>query len=93
MGVGAGSPIGDNNNPFFATFEGNGYVISNLAIRRNQPHVGMFSAFGNSTSAGDIKFIRNIGLVSNLADYTGNSGNNIHVGGLVARQKLWIYNG
>ena len=35
-------PIGDNANSFTATFNGNGYTISNLAIRRAETAYGLF---------------------------------------------------
>ena len=57
-------PIGDGSNPFAATFEGNGFVIRNLAIRRNQSYIGLFGRIHNAT-------IRNLGLENALADYTG----------------------
>ena len=52
--------------PFTATFEGNGYMIRNLAIRRNQSHIGLFGYTDNAT-------IRNLGLEQALADYTGST--------------------
>ena len=64
-------PIGDSVNPFTATFEGNGYVIRNLAIRRNQPYIGLFGYTHNAT-------LRNLGLEQALADYTGSSNGNCY---------------
>ena len=77
-GTGGWLPIGDATNPFSTTFEGNGFYIRGLAVRRNQTYIGMFGR----TSSGAV--IRNIRLTNNLADYTGNSDNDIYVGGLVA---------
>ena len=65
---------------FVAVFDGNGYTISNLAIRRNQTNIGLFGAIGISAA------IRNLGLVDNLADYTG-SGNFVRIGGLVGQSQ------
>ena len=61
------APIGDDSNPFTATFDGNGHVIRNLAIRRDQRYIGLFGHIDNAT-------IRNLGLEQALADYTGVSG-------------------
>ena len=64
---------------FVAVFDGNGHTISNLAVRRAQTHVGLFGAIGSGAA------IRNLGLVDNLADYTGSSDFN-YIGGLVGSQ-------
>ena len=56
-----------------------GFVITGLAISRNQTYVGMFGRVNGG-------HIRNVGLVSNLADYTGSSDDSISVGGLVGWQ-------
>ena len=77
-GVGGWQPIGNRDTPFNTIFEGNGFYIRGLAIRRNTTYVGMFGY--TYTSA----VIRNIRLTNNLANYTGSSNANIHVGGLVA---------
>ena len=77
-GEGGWEPI-DN---FAAIFEGNGFTITGLAIRRDLTNVGMFGVI-SSTNA----HIRGLGLVDNLADYTGNSnGETIYIGGLVGYQ-------
>ena len=65
-GAGGWEPIGDRSNPFTATFEGNGFVIRNLAIRRNQRYIGLFGRTHNAT-------LRNLGLEQALADYTGSN--------------------
>ena len=77
-GTGGWLPIGDATNPFSTIFEGNGFFIRGLAVRRNQTYIGMFGRTSSSA------IIRNIRLTNNLADYTGNSGTDIYVGGLVA---------
>ena len=77
-GAGGWLPIGDATNPFSTIFEGNGFFIRGLAVRRNQTHVGMFGRTHSSA------IIRNIRLTNNLADYTGSSASNIYIGGLVA---------
>ena len=82
-GSGGWEPIGDNTDSgdasFDATFDGKGYKITGLAMRRDLEYLGMFGATGASAD------IRNLGLVANLADYTGASSS-IHIGGLVGRQ-------
>ncbi len=79
-GEGGWQPIGDEADPFAAVFDGNGHSIGNLAIRRDQSHIGLFGAMGEGAA------IRNLGLVGNLADYTGSSNGEISIGGLVGRQ-------
>ncbi len=79
--AGGWRPIGDPDQPFVAVFEGNSHTISHLAIRRNQPYVGLFGAIGEGAA------IRNLGLVDNLADYTGTGDGAIFIGGLVGRQE------
>ena len=79
-GAGGWSPIGDGKSPFVADFDGNSRTISNLAIRRDQIYLGFFGAIaGNAV-------IRNLGLIDNLADYTGSSDGSIYIGGLVGWQ-------
>ena len=80
-GAGGWEPIGDEANPFAATFDGNGRTISNLAISRDQTYVGLFGR----TEAGAA--IRNLGLIDNLADYSGSSDGTSYIGGLVGRQQ------
>ena len=77
-GTGGWLPIGDATNPFSTIFEGNGFFIRGLAVRRNQTYIGMFGRTSSSA------IIRNIRLTNNLADYTGSSASNIYIGGLVA---------
>ena len=80
-GAGGWLPIGDGDNPFAAVFDGNGRSISNLAIRRSETfYVGLFGAIGDNAA------IRNLGLIDNLADYTGSSDDFIYIGGLVGLQ-------
>ena len=80
-GSGGWQPVGDSaNNAFNAIFDGNGYVIRNLAIRSELTNIGLFGV----TAANAI--IRNVGLVNNLSDYTGSSNGLNYVGGLVAFQ-------
>ena len=80
-GSGGWQPVGDSaNNAFNAIFDGNGYVIRNLAIRSELTNIGLFGV----TAANAI--IRNVGLVNNLSDYTGSSNGLNYVGGLVGFQ-------
>ena len=79
-GAGGWQPIGDSSNPFAAVFDGNGYSIRNLAIRRDQISVGFFGALGSDAA------VRNIGLVANLADSLS-SGTFPAVGSLAGHQQ------
>ena len=79
-GSGGWQPVGDSANAFNAIFDGNGYVIRNLAIRSELTNIGLFGV----TTANAI--IRNVGLVNNLSDYTGSSNGFNPVGGLVGFQ-------
>ena len=79
-GTGGWLPIGDDEDPFVAVFDGNGHTISHLAIRRDQDSVGLFGAIGGRAA------IRNLGLIDNLADYTGSSDESTFIGGLVGYQ-------
>ena len=76
--VGGWQPIGDASDPFTAIFEGNGHVIRNLAIRRDQEFTGLFGDVNGGT-------IRNLGLEEALADYTGTNDTETHIGTLVGR--------
>ena len=80
-GTGGWLPIGDGTNPFIATFDGNGHSIRNLAIRRAQEDIGLFGRIDSDAA------ISNLGLIDNLAEYTG-SGNDDpkQIGGLVGLQ-------
>ena len=73
-GEGGWLPIGDDDNPFVAVFDGNSHTISNLAIRRDQTLVGLLGAIGAGAA------IHNLGLIDNLADYIGSSSNSISIG-------------
>ena len=70
-------PIGDGSNPFTAIFEGNGFVIRNLAVRLDQSFIGLFGATTGT--------IRNLGLEQALADYTGDDNPETYIGTLVGR--------
>ena len=71
-------PIGDEINPFVGVFDGNGYSIRNLGIRRAQTYIGLFGAIDGNAA------IRNLGLVNNLA--FGFSDLFSYIGGLVGQQ-------
>ena len=75
-------PIGDSDNNFAATFEGNGHTINNLYIynRGKKRRIGLF----NSTSK--TATIRNIGLVGGLIRYSAVS-NGVSSGNLVGWNK------
>ena len=78
--AGGWQPIGNLDDPFVAEFDGNGHTISNLAIRSDTTYIGLFGVIGEGAA------IRNLGLVDNLADYTGSSSSSIYIGGLVGYQ-------
>ena len=80
VSAGGWDPIGDDSDPFTAIFEGNGFTITGLATRRDLEYVGMFGQISGNAH------IRGLGLVGNLADYTGSSGGDRFIGGLVALQ-------
>ena len=75
-------PIGDDDNRFTGTFNGNGYTISNLAMRRSLTHMGLFGYIDGAE-------VRAIGLIDNLSDYTdGLEGdNNRYIGGLIGEAR------
>lgn len=61
-------PIGDTDNRFAGTFNGNGYTISGLTIDRATGNNGLFGATNNAT-------IQNIGLVNvSVKAGAGNNG-------------------
>ena len=84
-GAGGWLPIGGETNPFVAVFDGNSRTISGLAIRRDQTYVGLFGRTGGAV-------IRNLGLIDNLADYTGSNDDfiYIYIGGLVGLQRYGL---
>ena len=69
-------PIGDATNAFATIFNGNGYSISNLYVRR----AGTVGLFGQTNSSATI---RTVGIIDN-AIY-GSGGDNNSVGGLVGQ--------
>ena len=91
-------PIGDENAPFTAAFEGNGKVIANLFIARSATdYVGLFGHAGSTASIRNLGLTgvsvsgsydvgglvgRNLGMVAVSYVMGSVSGNN-HVGGLV----------
>ena len=79
-GAGGWLPIGDQNDPFVTVFAGNGHSIGNLAIRRNLTYIGLFGVIGDGAA------IRSLGLIDNLAEYTGTNDDANFIGGLVGSQ-------
>ena len=72
------TPIGDSENPFTGTFNGNGHTISNFTINSNTQHAGLFGY--------------NKGIVENvkLKSVTINIANNevdIYVGALIGKNE------
>ena len=72
-------PIGTSSGNFTAVFEGNGHTITGLATARGLNYIGLFGRIAGAE-------IRNLGLVGNLARYSGSSDTDIYVGGLVGVQ-------
>jgi hypothetical protein len=68
------SPIGNQDNNFNGTLDGNGHTISNLYIARNKNHQGMFGILGASAN------ISNMTLSDFDVTAVGNAG--YHVGTL-----------
>jgi len=66
-GKGGWQPLGDADSAFTATFEGNGHVIRNLAVRRNDIRLGLFGSAENAR-------IRNLGLERALVYSTSLTG-------------------
>ena len=62
------TPIGNNEDPYLATFEGNGHTISNLHIERNTGFLGLF---GKVDADG---IIRNAGIVDGTVSGRGSVG-------------------
>jgi hypothetical protein len=48
-------PIGDENNPFSGTFNGNGFTITNLAIENGGKNTGMFGVLAGTVENFSIK--------------------------------------
>ena len=95
-------PMGDENGPFTAAFEGNGKVIANLFIARSATdYVGLFGHAGSAASIRNLGLTgvsvagrndvgglagRNLGMVAASYVMGSVSGNN-HVGGLVGHNR------
>ena len=74
---GGWEPIGTSDaSAFTAIFEGNGFTISNLAIRRDLGHIGLFGSVAGA-------HIRNVGIIGGLIAYTGSSSS-INTAGALA---------
>ncbi len=74
-------PVGDPSNPFNGSYNGNGYLISNIFINRpEESYIGFFGYFGN------LARIKNIGLAN--VQITGSNS----VGGLCGENSLGMVN-
>jgi len=74
-------PIGNNNNPFKGSFDGNGHTIQNLTINRpDTDFVGLFGYIGDG------------GAVENLGISGGDIKGNNYVGGVVGLSIVTITN-
>ena len=75
--AGGWQPIGDATNPFSTVFEGNGFAIRGLAVKRGKQYLGMFGRIDESAT------IRNVRLIDSLVDYTGSNTRIDFAGSLV----------
>ena len=80
---GGWEPIGTSayGSRFSGTFDGNGFVIANMAVTREQFYIGLFGRTHDAV-------IRNVGLVNVLAHYNGAGAvapKDAGVGGLAGR--------
>lgn len=64
-------PIDDGDDGFVGTFDGGGYVVSNLTITGSTSYIGLFGYIGES------------GRVVNIGVQSGSVSGSSHVGGLV----------
>ena len=69
-GAGGWQPIGNLQNAFTAVFDGNGYSIRNLGIRRDQDYIGLFGVINQEA-------VRNLGLIANLVEATASSNDTV----------------
>jgi len=74
---------------FFGSFDGNGYLISNLYInRKDEDNVGLFGILGGIISAGRTGYISRTGVISRIGlDNVDISGRN-YVGGLAGEKSM-----
>ncbi|MCD8239477.1 MAG: hypothetical protein LUC92_09110 [Clostridiales bacterium] len=49
------TPIGTSANPYFGTFDGGGYTISNMTLTTSSDYGGLFGCVGNSSQGGTVK--------------------------------------
>ena len=77
--VGGWTPAGGAGSPFTATFDGAGHTITGLASLHVRNLIGMFGLVGAGAE------IRRLGLIDNLAAYTG--GDDTGIGGLAGRME------
>ena len=74
------TPIGDLNNPFTGTFDGDSFTISNLYSNingTNTTYIGLFGAVGTRG------IVQNIGLLNAYVTGTGIGTSNVIIGGIV----------
>jgi len=74
---------------FFGSFDGNGYLISNLYInRKDEDNVGLFGILGGIISAGGTGYISRTGVISRIGlDNVDITGRN-YVGGLAGEKSM-----
>ena len=74
-------PIGDDNTPFAATFDGNGHIISGLKI--NRPSSSYIGLFGYTTQN---SIITNVGLIDIAKSVISVFGSTIEINGIIGLQ-------
>ena len=79
--AGGWGPIGDATTPFSTVFEGNGFAIRGLAVKRSEKYLGMFGRIDESA------VIRNVRLIDSLVDYNGDNTTTDLIGTLVGHNR------
>jgi hypothetical protein len=68
-------PIGNNNQPFTGTFDGQGHVINNLTITGERQYSGLFGYINSAT-------IKNVGLENTDINVSRSSSSSANAGGI-----------
>lgn len=93
------APIGDEDNPFLGTYDGNGFTITNLKIERTDPKapdsrdVGLFGSLGEGTELIGIVLegvdIKGHDIVGGIAGRGNGTIENCSVSGMVVANGYW----
>ena len=76
-------PIGNSQNPFTGSLNGDGFAINNLTINSSAAYVGLFGMIGSGGSVQNLG-IGNISLTA--TGWNGSGGDYAHVGALAGTQ-------